>query len=189
MFAAIAQARFGKVAFEVLIALLGSVFLALVSQIAFPLPFTPVPITMQTLGVCLLGAVLGSKRGSYSVLTYLAQGTCGFPVFAGGLCNPLWFLDLKCGFLLSFVAAAFLVGKLLEKKENSFFFILLTFSLGHILISLMGMLWMAFYLGSLTKAFLLGVLPFLMGSALKTVIGALATKGYRRMKVERSGNQ
>lgn len=187
MFAALTKTRSNKVAFEILVVLLGSVFLALISQVAFPLPFTPVPVTLQTLGVCLLGATLGSKRATYSVLTYLAQGTCGLPVFAGGLCNPLWFLDIKCGFLLSFVAAAFLVGKLLEKKERSFVFILLTLALAHAVILLLGMLWMSFYLGDLTKAFVLGVLPFLSGSVLKTVIGSLAIKGYRKLTVERRG--
>src|SRR5690349_12914946 len=61
-----------------------SAFLGLCAQISFPIPFTPVPITLQTLAVLLTGAVLGSKRGVLAMLVYLAEGAIGFPVFAGG---------------------------------------------------------------------------------------------------------
>src|SRR5262245_5158687 len=97
--------------------LLGSIFLALMSQLAVHLPYTTVPFTMQTLGVFLLGGILGSKQGALSVLTYLAQGTVGLPVFAGGVANPRWFCDPKAGYLISFTLAAFLIGKAIEKTK------------------------------------------------------------------------
>lgn len=69
---------------EVLLILGGSVLTALAAQVAIPFPFSPVPITGQTLFVLLVGAVLGSKRGTLSLLAYLAEGGVGLPVFAGG---------------------------------------------------------------------------------------------------------
>ena len=71
------------------IALLGSIFLALMSQVC-PLPFTPIPFTLQTLALFLLSGILGSAHALRSVICYLVQGTVGLPVFAGGLANPLW---------------------------------------------------------------------------------------------------
>jgi biotin transport system substrate-specific component len=170
--------HFTKIGVGCLITLLGSVFLAILSQIAIPLPFTPVPLTLQTLGVFLLGGVLGSRRACYSVLGYLIQGCCGLPVFAGGLANPLWVLGAKAGFLLSFIAAALLIGRLIEKRASpSFLYLLYALTLGQLVIFAIGMSWLSFFVG-LPKAFLFGVLPFLSGAALKITAGALCLKGY-----------
>lgn len=68
---------------DLLLILVGSLFVALTAQIALPLPFTPVPITGQTLGVLLVGAALGSRLGFLALLAYLLEGAMGLPVFAG----------------------------------------------------------------------------------------------------------
>ena len=62
----------------------GSLFVAALAQVEIPLPFTPVPITVQTFGVLIIGAALGSKRGALSLALYLAEGIIGLPFFAGG---------------------------------------------------------------------------------------------------------
>ncbi len=175
---AIARFSIQKVGVDFIIAFLGSVFLAILSQLSIPLPFTPVPLTLQTFGIFILGGILGSRLAVYSVLAYLVQGTCGLPVLAGGIANPLWFLDPKAGFLVSFVVAAYLIGKLLEnRKEASLFIFLLSLVIGQLAISLIGMFWLAIYVG-LSKAFLFGVLPFLSAAAIKITAGALSLKGY-----------
>ena len=94
----------------------GSVFLTLASRVTIPLPFTPVPVTMQTFGVFLLGAFLG-RKAFYSVFLYLLEGSLGLPVFssAAGVMGPTG------GYLAGFMFAAFVVGWFAEKKwKNDF---------------------------------------------------------------------
>jgi biotin transport system substrate-specific component len=171
------QRRVSQAAIEVTIALLGGCFLATMSQVAVPLPFTPVALTMQTLALFLMAGVLGSKRASTSVIAYLAQGLCGLPVFAGGVANPLWFFDIKAGFWISFIVAAWIIGKLLEKQSNpSFFRIVSALSIGQAVIFAMGAAWLSYYVG-FNKALLFGVTPFLSGAAIKIAVGALILKG------------
>ncbi len=153
---------------EVGIALAGGCCLALLSQVAIPLPFTPIPVTLQTLGVFLLGGILGGRRAAYSVLGYLVQGCCGLPVFAGGVSNPLWIGSLQAGFLLSFVGAAYLIGKMCERRYH----LVLALTTGQLVIFGIGASWMACYVGW-EKAFFLGVVPFLTGAVLKIIAGAI----------------
>src|ERR1700722_4998083 len=101
------------ITYDLLCILGGTLFLALLSQLSFDLWFTPVPITLQTLGVMLIGSLLGSKRGAICILVYLSEGACGLPVFAGGATGPAILLGPTGGYLLSFVASAFLIGFLL----------------------------------------------------------------------------
>lgn len=164
---------FSQIWFHFLVVLAGSCFLAVLSQLVIPLPMTPVPMTLQTLGVFLLAGVLGSQRATYSVLTYLIQGTCGLPVFAGGVSNPLWFLEPKAGFLASFVIAAFIIGKLIEKRRaaNSLY-LLGVLALGQLVIFFIGMSWLALYVG-IPKAVAFGILPFLSGAGVKICAATL----------------
>ncbi len=165
---------------DLMIACLGSCFLALMSQFAIPLSLTPVPVTLQTLAVFLLGGILGGRRGAYSVIAYLIQGCCVLPVFAGGVANPLWILGPQAGFLISFVLAGFLIGKMLElKPEAQIFYIVVALVLGQLVIFALGWSWLSFYVGP-TKAFMFGVVPFLSGAALKIMVGSLVLRFYAR---------
>ncbi len=92
-----------------------SLLIALSARIAVPVPFSPAPITGQTLAVLLVGALLGSRRGALSVLAYLAEGAMGLPVFAGGGAGILWLLGPTGGYLFGFIAAAFVTGWLAER--------------------------------------------------------------------------
>lgn len=152
----------------------GSIFLALMAQIAFPLPFTPVPITLQTLAVALLAIFLGPIKAPAAVMAYLFQATVGLPVLAGGVSNPLWMIGPKAGYLLGFVVASYLTSRLLEKARSH------SYPLWKIWISLcanegtilcMGTLWLAFFLGW-DNALKLGFLPFLAGAVLKVTMAA-----------------
>jgi biotin transport system substrate-specific component len=124
--------------------LAGSLFVALLAQVAIPLPFTPVPITGQTLGVLLVGAALGSQLGFMALLAYLLEGAMGLPVFAGGTGGLAKILGPTGGFLLAFPLAAGLVGLLVERLglDRSFLGTLLAMLLGNALIYLLGLPWL-----------------------------------------------
>ncbi|MFN3337582.1 MAG: biotin transporter BioY, partial [Thermomicrobium sp.] len=85
----------------------GSLATALAARVSIPLPFTPVPITGQTFAVLLVGAVLGSRRGAASMALYVVQGLAGLPVFAGGKAGLAVLLGPTGGYLVGFIAAAF----------------------------------------------------------------------------------
>ncbi|MBI2653327.1 biotin transporter BioY [Candidatus Woesearchaeota archaeon] len=102
-------------------AALFAAFTAAVAWFKIPLPFTPVPITLQTLAVLLSGAMLGSVYGALSMIIYLAVGTLGLPVFAGGSSGIGALLGPTGGYLFSYPLASFVIGKMLEKKKLSNF--------------------------------------------------------------------
>lgn len=161
--------------------LCASILLALTSQIAIPLPFTPVPITLQTFAVFMIAMTLGSKKGTAAVLTYLAQGAMGLPVFAGGMANSMWFLGPRAGYLIGFVAAAWIIGRLVEaKRERSLFETLLILALGEVAILVPGALWLSFYVGA-QNAISLGVVPFVAGDFIKMVSAAMALSPTKRL--------
>jgi biotin transport system substrate-specific component len=159
---------------DVLLVVAGSLLVAALAQVAIPLlPFTPVPITGQTFGVLLVGAGLGSKRGAASLGLYTLAGALGLPFFAGGasgLSGP------TVGYLLGFVAAAFIIGLLAERgMDRRLRTSILPFLVGTAVIYLFGATWLAFYLHLTPQdAIARGVLPFLVGDALKMLAAGLA---------------
>ena len=101
-----------------------ALFAALTGAVAWfkiPLPFTPVPITLQTLMVLLSGAMLGAYFGALSMIIYLILGAIGLPVFAGGSSGIGALFGPSGGYLFSYPVAAFVIGFMLQKKTlNSF---------------------------------------------------------------------
>jgi biotin transport system substrate-specific component len=143
------------------------------AQIAIPLPFTPVPLTGQTLGVLLSGIVLGRDRAALAMVLYVALGAVGAPVFAGGkfgLGGP------TTGYLLAFPLAAALTGWLAERgwdrKPLTAALAMLT---GSLAIFALGASWLSVSVGGLKQAVLLGVLPFVPGDLIKTAIASGAS--------------
>lgn len=162
--------------------LLGSAFLGLMAQLAIQLPFTPVQLSMQSLGVALLAISLGSRKALLSVAAYLIQATVGLPVLAGGLSNPLWMVGPKMGYLIGFAMAAFIVGTFLERRQSSSFvrnWLILSLNEGIIL--LMGTLWLGIFVGW-GEAFALGTVPFLPGALIKITIAASSIKPVKWLK-------
>jgi len=141
--------------------------------IRIPLPFTPVPITLQTFFVLLAGAVLGRKLGSASQAGYLILGAVGLPVFSGALGGILRLFGPTGGYLFGFIAAAWVVGALLKGEKESFFKIALAMTLGSLTIYAVGITWLGLVLHiGIGKAFLLGMLPFVPGDAIKLLAAA-----------------
>jgi len=135
---------------------------ALSAYVRIPLPFSPVPLTLQTLFVLLAGVTLGASAGAASQVLYLAAGACGLPVFAGsaGLAGP------TAGYLLAFPLAALIAGLLARRRTRTALAVGLLG--GTLCIYLLGSLWLALLSGgSLSAALAAGVLPFLPGDALK----------------------
>src|SRR4029434_4498974 len=93
----------------------GSIFVGLTAQVSIPLPFTPVPLTLQTFSVLLVGAALGSVRGASSMALYLLAGMAGVPWFAG---QQSGWAFASFGYIVGFVAAAWLVGLLAERGAD-----------------------------------------------------------------------
>jgi len=156
---------------QVAAVVLGTAMLALSSYIEVPM--VPVPITMQTFAVTLLGALYGWRLGMVTVIAWLAEGAAGFPVLAGGAAGAHHFVGPTAGYLFAFPLSAALTGLLAEKGWNGRrpLLALLSMALGNVACLAVGGLWLAAMIG-LEKALLLGVVPFLVGGALKSALGA-----------------
>lgn len=155
----------------------GSVLISLFAQISIPLPFTPVPITTQSLMVILLGVLLG-RKAVYSVMAYLMQGAFGLPVFAGGLSGAAYLLGPTGGYLISYLLATYVIGAMLERKERTSLNVFYAMGVGSLIIYLLGAARLACFVG-IEKSLLLGVLPFLPGDLLKIFVGIRILKVLR----------
>lgn len=163
---------------DVLLVVLFSTFVALTAQIRFDLPFTPVPLTGQTLGVLFTGAVLGSRRGALALLLYVAEGVAGLPVFAGGAAGIHHLLGPTGGYLLSYPLAAGAVGLLAEWEwDRRLPLAVLAMLIGNLIIYALGVLWLAWFVNSLQLAVAKGMLPFILGDLFKIGIAAGALPG------------
>lgn len=150
----------------------GALLVALCSRIEIPLQ--PVPITGQTFGVLLAGALIGSRRGVLSILTYLCLGLMGIPVLAVGTTGLAGIAGPTAGYLAGFIAAAGVVGWLCERGwDRRTSTTLLAMTLGMLPIYALGAVWLARFVGW-RQVVPLGILPFLVGDALKVALAALA---------------
>jgi biotin transport system substrate-specific component len=151
----------------------GSWFVALLAQISIPLGFTPVPITGQTLGVLLVGSLLGTRLGLLALLMYIVQGAIGFPFFADGNSGVQVLYGSTAGYIFGFVIAATLMGWFAERGwDRRVSTTVLAMLIGSFLIYVPGVLWLAQFVGGLGEAMTLGVLPFLPGAAIKIAVAA-----------------
>jgi biotin transport system substrate-specific component len=146
------------------------------AQIRIPLPFTPVPITGQTFGVLLTGALLGSRYGTFVVIAYVVQGLTGLPVFAGLKGGIAVLFGPTGGYILGFIPAAFIVGWLLEKGwYKNLVLTIISFALGNVIIYAFGLPWLAFFVGW-NQVLQMGLLPFLPGDLLKLIFAVLVIR-------------
>ncbi len=153
-----------------------SAALAAASQVAIPLPFTPVPITLQPLLVVLAGMMLGPVFGAASMVLYLAAGAMGLPVFAPmGAPGMLRLVGPTGGYLLAYPVAAYVAG-VLALRARGFSGRALAAGAGVVMLYLGGLAQLAILTGSLTRAALLGVLPFVALDAVKSLIAAAVTR-------------
>lgn len=191
----VAQPLFQKsrVLTHVFLIVLGSMLMALLAQISINLPFTPVPITGQTLGVVLVGATLGAKRGAISQVLYILEGSAGLPVFAGGVGGIVHLVGPTGGYFVGFVVAAFIVGWFAERGwDRDWKKAFIPFMLAQGVIFFFGVIWLARFLGW-EGAIVGGVLPFIPGGILKAIIASAilpaAWKGIRYVEKRHNSSE
>lgn len=144
------------------------------AYLRIPLPFTPVPVTLQTFFVLLAGALLGKRLGALSQAGYLLVGIFGLPVFTGGLFGFARLFGPTGGYLIGFVAAAFVIGRILGSDDQApFAKIAAAMLAGSVVLFTIGAMHLSFFLNmSLGRAFALGVLPFIPGDIIKLLAAA-----------------
>lgn len=163
-----------------------SALTAIGAFILIPLPSSLVPITLQTLFTYMAGGLLGGYLGALSQLIYILIGISGLPVFSSGSAGPSVLVGPTGGYLIGFVAGAFVIGNMAETRSNSSFMWLLTCMIvGTTIIYTLGVIqlmnWMKI---GLAEAVITGVLPFMVGDALKILLAAYTTHRIRRMLPE-----
>jgi biotin transport system substrate-specific component len=175
------RARSNRIVYQLVLALLGSWLIAGLAQLSIPLPFTPVPITGQTLGVLLVGASLGPVFGGISILLYFAQVIAGLPFLAP---NPNGSHDIGVavlrstaatgGYLWGFLIASSVVGWLARQGwDRSLRSSIGMFFVGEVIIFSIGVPWLMRAGGyPLEKALEFGLYPFVIGDALKLMLAA-----------------
>jgi biotin transport system substrate-specific component len=156
----------------------GSLFVALCARVTIPLPFTPVPLTVQNFGVLLVGMVLGSRRGFAALALYLAEGAMGMPVFnpagAGGIGQ---LLGVTGGFLLAYPFVAWLTGYVMEHGRQSFARGVMAGFSGEVLLFASGLTWLAILTHSMAQAFRWGLYWFVFAEVIKVMMAAgIATR-------------
>ncbi|HEY63954.1 MAG TPA: biotin transporter BioY [Caldilineae bacterium] len=151
---------------------------ALTARVTIPLPFTPVPVTLQVLAVLLAGLTLGARAGAASQLAYLTAIAVGLPLSAKGLGGPAAFLGPTGGYLVAFVPAAYVVGALARPGWRTWAAMLA----GVAVIYLGGASWLAIWLGGdWGKAWTMGVVPFIAVDLAKALVAAIVVDGARRL--------
>lgn len=159
-----------------------SALIAIAAQIRIPLPFTPVPISMQSFAVLMFAALLGSKRGSLAVIAYLAEGALGLPVFSGGQSGLYYLTGATGGYLAGFVVAAFVTGWIMERaKTRPLARAAFALAMGNFAIYALGVTWLAQYVG-IKGAITMGLVPFLIGDAVKFVLALYGTRALKAFK-------
>lgn len=156
---------------NVVLAVAGSI--ALTVSAKTHVPFYPVPMTMQTFVVLMLGAVYGPRLGAATVLAYIAEGAMGLPVFVSGA-GLAYLAGPTGGYLAGFVAAAYLVGMLAERGfDRRPLTTLVAFLAGTVVLFGLGVAWLSVLFG-FDKAIAVGVVPFVPGEALKIALAVAA---------------
>jgi biotin transport system substrate-specific component len=158
-----------------------SLVVALCARISIPLmPLTPVPLTVQNLGVLLVGLLLGSRRGFAAMVLYLAEGAAGLPVFSQGPGGIAQLLGPTGGFLLAYPFVAFLAGYIFERGAKSFARAAVAGLLAEILLFAGGLTGLYLYTHSLAKAAYFGLYWFIAAEVMKVMFAAAIAARVRR---------
>jgi biotin transport system substrate-specific component len=161
---------------------------AIFAQFTIPLPFSPVPITMQELAVCLAAAILGSRLAALSQLIYITIGLIGMPVFSGGTAGLARLMGPTGGYITGFLLSSFVIGRIVEQRplptvRRTF----LAMLCGLLVIYTCGMLQLSLVAGiTLRAAFVSGVAPFIGMAVIKIVLGATVASPVRTVLIRQN---
>jgi biotin transport system substrate-specific component len=161
----------------------GSLLVALCARISVPLPFTPVPLTLQNFAVLLVGLLLGSRRGFAALMLYLAEGAMGLPVFSpigpGGIAH---LLGPTGGFLLAYPLVAWLAGYVVERGRKTFARAAIGGLLAEAVLFAGGLAWLAVLTHSVAQAFRWGLYWFLFAEVIKIMMAAGIAARWQRWR-------
>jgi len=180
-----ANGRTFEAARQVALMVGASLFVALCARVAIPLPFTPVPLTIQNFGVLLVGLMLGSRRGFAALALYLAEGAMGMPVFSpmgpGGIAQ---LMGATGGFLLAYPLVAWLAGFVFEHGRKSFARAAMGGLLGEVVLFTGGLTWLAVLTHSVMQAFRWGLYWFLFAEVIKVMMAAGIAERWQRRSAQ-----
>jgi biotin transport system substrate-specific component len=158
-----------------------SFFVALCARITLPLPFTPVPLTLQNFGVLLVGSLLGARRGFAALAVYLAEGMMGLPVFSpigpGGMAQ---LIGPTGGFLLAYPFVAGLAGLIMESGRRSFVRAASAAFAAEIVLFAGGVSWLFILTHSVAQALRFGLYWFIFAEIMKIMLAAAVASGWGR---------
>jgi biotin transport system substrate-specific component len=164
-----------------------SLVVALCARVTVPLPFTPVPLTLQNFGVLLVGLTLGSRRGFAALALYLIEGASGIPVFnpagPGGVAQ---LLGATGGFLLVYPFVAALAGWIMERGKKSFARACAAGLLAEVLLFAGGLSWLTVLTHSFSMAVRFGLYWFVFAEIIKVMLAAAASTGWRYTRKEQA---
>jgi biotin transport system substrate-specific component len=176
------RSRAFEIAAQIAIVVSASLFVALCARIYIPLPGTPVPLTVQNLGVLLVGLTLGSRRGFAALALYLAEGAMGMPVFSpGGLVGIAHIVGPTGGYLIAYPFVAALTGYIFGRGKPAFSRAVMACVAGEILLFTFGISWLYVYTHSFAKALSFGLYWFIFAEILKIMFAAGAVRGWQAL--------
>jgi len=160
-----------------------SFFVALCARVTLPLPFTPVPLTLQNFGVLLVGLTLGPRRGFAALALYLAEGMMGLPVFnPAGLGGLAQLAGPTGGFLLAYPFVAGFAGLIMESGRRNFTRATLAASAAEIVLFAGGLSWLAILTHSVAQAVRFGLYWFVFAEIMKIMLSAGIATGWQRIR-------
>ena len=158
-----------------------SLFVALCARVTLPLPFTPVPLTLQNFGVLLVGLTLGSRRGFAALALYLVEGAVGMPVFnPAGLGGLAQLLGPTGGYLLAYPFVAALAGWIMERGRKTFARAAVGGVLAEVLLFAGGISWLTVLTHSFAQAVRFGLYWFVFAEVIKVMSAAGIAAGWHR---------
>ena len=173
---------------QISLILTGTVFLALMAQISFPIPGSPVPFTGQTLGVLLLGTAYGAGLGFSTIAFYLLMGMAGAPIFSSGSSGIERVVGATGGYLVGMLISSLVLGALAGRKwDQKIKTVIPTMLIGNSIIFAVGLIWLHQYTGESWRwTFEKGLTPFLLGEILKIAIASTALPAVWKFVSKRS---
>lgn len=163
-----------------------SLFVALCAHVTLPLPFTPVPLTLQNFGVLAVALILGARRGFLALALYLAEGAAGLPVFnpagPGGIAQ---IIGATGGFLMAYPFVALVAGWIWERARRRFGWAVLAAVLGEIVLFAGGLSWLYVLTHSLAQAMRWGLYWFVFAEIIKIMLAAAVANQWSRRSFRR----
>jgi biotin transport system substrate-specific component len=160
--------------YQVMLVISGSLLVALAARVSLPLPFTPVPLTLQNFAVLLVGLLLGRRAGFAALVLYLAEGAAGLPVFSPvGLGGIAQLLGPTGGYLMAYPVVAYLAGWIAERDRGSFARSAVAATVAEIFLFVSGVSWlMIVFHAPLAQAAQFGLYPFFFAEVMKVLLAA-----------------